>query len=380
MAADGDLELRFPDGFRWGVATSSHQCEGAAGTAVEHLGALGGARPRAGRQPQRQSRATGGRTRSATSTSRATSSLTALRMTVDWARVEPEIGRFDDAALARYREMVVALRERGIEPMVTPAPLRPAGVVRGPGRVREPGLGGAVPALRAPRRGGARRRLLASGSPSTSRTSTRPSGYVLGDFPPGPPRRHAGPRCACRRNMARAHAARVRADPRAGPGRVRLLGAAPDHVRARPARRTRGDRWAARLERPHVQPRRSSSWSRDGRTSGPPGLRIDVPEMQGTCDFVGINLYGRRRVRFSLREWRSAFNRVRAPAAGRAARRPGRGGEVRRALAAGDHRVRASGFARARQAARDHRERLRGRARPRAPVGDRGGGAPACTT
>ena len=31
MAAGGDLELRFPDGFRWGVATSSHQNEGAAG-------------------------------------------------------------------------------------------------------------------------------------------------------------------------------------------------------------------------------------------------------------------------------------------------------------------------------------------------------------
>ena len=77
--------------------------------------------------------------------------LTALRMTVDWARVEPRIGRFDDAALARYREMVVALRERGIEPMVDAAPLRPPGVVRGPGRVRRPGLGGAVPALRAQR-------------------------------------------------------------------------------------------------------------------------------------------------------------------------------------------------------------------------------------
>jgi len=40
-------------------------------------------------------------------------------MTVDWARVEPAPGRLDDAALGRYRKMVVALRERGIEPMVT---------------------------------------------------------------------------------------------------------------------------------------------------------------------------------------------------------------------------------------------------------------------
>ena len=31
MAARADLDLRFPEGFRWGVATSSHQNEGAAG-------------------------------------------------------------------------------------------------------------------------------------------------------------------------------------------------------------------------------------------------------------------------------------------------------------------------------------------------------------
>ena len=33
--------------------------------------------------------------------------LNQLRLSVDWARVEPEIGRFDDSALERYREMVV---------------------------------------------------------------------------------------------------------------------------------------------------------------------------------------------------------------------------------------------------------------------------------
>ena len=80
--------------------------------------------------------------------------------------------------------------------------------------------------------------------------------------------------------------------------------------------------------------------ARDGRTSGPPGLRIEVPEMRGACDFVGINLYGRRRARFSLREWRSAFNAFAPPRADARARRPGRGGKVRRALAAGHHRLR----------------------------------------
>jgi beta-glucosidase/6-phospho-beta-glucosidase/beta-galactosidase len=74
-----------------------------------------------------------------------------------------------------------------------------------------------------------------------------------------------------------------------------------------------GDRWAARLSdrlfnRPFLE------LIADGRTAGPPGLRIDVPEARGACDFLAINLYGRRRVRFSARDWRAAFNRYAPPA------------------------------------------------------------------
>ena len=39
-----------------------------------------------------------------------------------------------------------------------------------------------------------------------------------------------------------------------------------------------------------------------------------MPEARGTCDFLGVNLYGRRRVRFSPRDWRAAFNRFAPPA------------------------------------------------------------------
>jgi len=41
------------------------------------------------------------------------------RLSVEWSRIEPEEGRFDEAAVARYREMLIGLRRRGIEPMVT---------------------------------------------------------------------------------------------------------------------------------------------------------------------------------------------------------------------------------------------------------------------
>lgn len=111
--------------------------------------------------------------------------------------------------------------------------------------------------------------------------------------------------------MARAHAAAYRLIHERVPA---ALVSWAQHVFAFAADRpTHGaDRWAASLSdrmfnRPFVD------LVREGRTSGPPGLRLDVPEAQGTCDFVGINIYGRRRVRFSAREWRAAFNRHAPP-------------------------------------------------------------------
>ncbi len=43
----------------------------------------------------------------------------AHRLSVEWSRLEPREGEWDNAAVARYREMLTALRERNIEPMVT---------------------------------------------------------------------------------------------------------------------------------------------------------------------------------------------------------------------------------------------------------------------
>ncbi len=41
------------------------------------------------------------------------------RLSLEWSRIEPHEGQFDPAAITRYREMLTALRKRGIEPMVT---------------------------------------------------------------------------------------------------------------------------------------------------------------------------------------------------------------------------------------------------------------------
>lgn len=43
----------------------------------------------------------------------------AHRFSIEWSRIEPEEGKFNDAEIEHYREVIKALRERGMEPFVT---------------------------------------------------------------------------------------------------------------------------------------------------------------------------------------------------------------------------------------------------------------------
>lgn len=45
--------------------------------------------------------------------------LKAYRFSIEWSRIEPEEGVFDEKAIDRYRNMISSLRTRGIEPFVT---------------------------------------------------------------------------------------------------------------------------------------------------------------------------------------------------------------------------------------------------------------------
>src|SRR5207244_573781 len=45
--------------------------------------------------------------------------LNAYRFSIEWARIEPEHGRFDQQAIDTYKRQIEALRQAGIEPMVT---------------------------------------------------------------------------------------------------------------------------------------------------------------------------------------------------------------------------------------------------------------------
>jgi beta-glucosidase len=110
--------LQFPDAFYWGAATAAHQVEGnnttsdwwewendpapkvapaeASGEACDHfhryrddIGLL------------------------------ADLGLNTYRFSVEWARIEPRAGEFDQTALQHYEDVVDTCLERGVEPIVT---------------------------------------------------------------------------------------------------------------------------------------------------------------------------------------------------------------------------------------------------------------------
>ncbi|GAB4572608.1 MAG: glycoside hydrolase family 1 protein [Anaerolineae bacterium] len=112
------VTMHFPPGFLWGTATAAHQVEGGNHNNWSAWEALGGGRIYqdqvsgaacewwAGRAEEDFDRA-------------ASLHNNALRLSIEWSRVEPEPGRWDTSALDRYRAMIEALHARGLQPMVT---------------------------------------------------------------------------------------------------------------------------------------------------------------------------------------------------------------------------------------------------------------------
>jgi len=107
----------FPPDFRWGTATASHQVEGnnknsdwwaweqepghilnnhKSGTACDWW-----------------------QNAEADLDLAASMGTNAHRMSLEWSRIEPEPAVFDQNAIDRYREILTAMHDRGIEPMVT---------------------------------------------------------------------------------------------------------------------------------------------------------------------------------------------------------------------------------------------------------------------
>lgn len=103
---------QWPEGFWWGTGASSTQCEGASPASDWWDW------ERAGRAPE-SGDGNGFGTRYAEDfATLAALGLRHHRLSLDWARLEPEPGRHDPAAVEHYRAVLVAARDAGIEPWV----------------------------------------------------------------------------------------------------------------------------------------------------------------------------------------------------------------------------------------------------------------------
>jgi len=106
------MTTRFPDGFLWGASTAAYQVEGGNTGSALHAWEKG--------QGWEPCGSAAGSWEMWPDDIRCLQALglNAYRFSVEWSRVEPHPGEFDEAAIGRYREMAASLRKAGIRPIV----------------------------------------------------------------------------------------------------------------------------------------------------------------------------------------------------------------------------------------------------------------------
>ncbi|HIP72134.1 MAG TPA: glycoside hydrolase family 1 protein [Anaerolineae bacterium] len=215
----------------------------------------------------------------------------AHRLSLEWSRIEPEPGRIDKAALARYREILTAVHNRGMEPMVTlhhfsnPLWLVEKGDFNS-GIVVEyfqryvtavvQALGDLIP------------QWITINEPMVYVTDR----YLTGTFP-APQKTGWGAAMEATRNLLRCHAVAYHIIKEAYPAAaVSVAKNFPIFL----GKRNAVDRWwAGRLDKLFNQ-----LWMGamvDGRLRWPLG-RGKIKGLAGTFDFVGVNYYSRYYVKF----------------------------------------------------------------------------------
>ena len=237
----------------------------------------------------------------------------AHRLSLEWSRIEPRRGEFDDAALQHYRDVLEALRDRQMTPMVTlhhfTNPLWLADIG-----------GWENDAVVEAFRRYARRCIDALGDLATLWvTINEPNVYAYQCYTAGlwdPEKKSVVLAGRVLRNMVRAHAAAYREIRESTHGPAAKVGVA-QHLRVfQPYHGWSPlDRVAAAFPQ-----RAFNHWflraCTDGRAGFPLGLGQKVPEAVGTMDFVGINYYSRDMVTFDPTAPAGLFSRS-FPAPGR---------------------------------------------------------------
>jgi beta-glucosidase len=286
---------RFPAGFLWGVSTAAHQVEGG------NFNNQWWAWERAGRVKTGDCCGTAcdwwNNAERDFDLARELG-INAIRLSIEWSRLEPQPGVYDGDAFRRYRQIITGLAQRGIHPIVCfhhfthPLWIEEAGGFLSPDA--------AVHVERFVRRaiaeiGDLCRHWVTLNEPNVYAAL----GYVLGEFPPGQ-KGQIRSALAVIRGMAQAHARAYHAIHELQPDAQ--VGWAHNYVVFTPANPASVlDKWVTAL----VNELFNESFI---RLLDPEALSVPLKllhgefrDAQSTFDFVGLNVYSRFHVAF---DWR----------------------------------------------------------------------------
>jgi len=288
----------WPRGFLWGTATAAHQVEGGNhndwSRFEEEPGRIA--------QGERSGLAVDHWNRMAEDVALMTAlKANAYRFSIEWSRVEPEEGRWDEAAWGRYGELLRLLSEARITPMVTLLHFSLPTWMADRGGIAAPDFGDRFAhfAGEAARRFGAEVELwCVLNEPNVQMYL----GYVTGTWPPG--KKSPAEAVQAAAGLLRAHAKGAKA-LRAASSRAKV-GVAMNLAEFQPASRWSLPDWLAA---------RGAATSFDWAfydSIGAGRVRFDSPgfprvdealaDLAGSADWFGANYYTRNLVHFSPAE------------------------------------------------------------------------------
>jgi beta-glucosidase len=296
---------QFPAGFLWGVSTAAYQVEGhncnSQWAEWETMGRI--------RSGDRSGAACEWWTNAERDFDLAHDlGLNALRLSVEWSRIEPEEGRWDPQALERYRAQLKGLIQRGIRPVVclhhftNPKWFEQKGAFLAPGAplLFERFARYVVEGLRD---------LCKTWVTFNEPNVYAASGYVLGEFPPGKMGEISN---AIRVTsvLARCHLLVYHTIHDLQPNAE--VGWAQHYVVFEPVASV-FDRWVASLLNETFN-ETFLKLIEQGRLRFPLSLLDgDASQVEGACDFVGLNVYNRLHVEFDPVNLSQLFSRIFVP-------------------------------------------------------------------